>query len=376
MTNKQWKDCLSEAMNDLIPNTPFETIAAGMPAPAAATPVSVSRTHRVRRYVAAVAAAAVMVAGVGTWWYTRPEEKPPVTPATDDDAVTTTVTTAPTEQDVTTTTTTVDTPTTDGGIVTPSTSVTTVAPTQTTTKPTTGKTDPTKTTTTTTTTKKTASTTAADRMLIYADESDNTMSDVTDQGTSVGSGGNAMSPLLKKMMKQYSYYTNAVYAVIVDIPLTQRDKDSYWESTEELVQFCKEYDEVYKAFHEEALRLNPDYGGHVSKITVWTDTMQTNYDRWRELYEEKQRLDKVSKSDYYRACMEKRYEELAAVYGDEPFAVSIKQDSSTGMAYYSYYVELTAEQINTLAAKGGYRFRLSIPMDVLLQLWGWEEEFM
>ena len=110
-------------------------------------------------------------------------------------------------------------------------------------------------------------------MLIYADESDNTMSDVTDEGTGVGSGGNAMSPLLKKMMKQYSYYTNAVYAVIVDIPLTQRDKDSYWESTEELVQFCKEYDEVYKAFHEEALRLNPDYGGHVSKITVWTDTM-------------------------------------------------------------------------------------------------------
>ena len=105
MTNKQCERRLAQALDALRPKTDVSAVAGAMPAPAAATPVSVSRMHRVRRYVAAVAAAAVMVAGVGTWWLTRPEDKPPVTPATNDTAVTATVTTAPTEQDVTTTTT-------------------------------------------------------------------------------------------------------------------------------------------------------------------------------------------------------------------------------------------------------------------------------
>ena len=121
MTNKQCERRLAQALGALHPKTDFSAVAGAMPAPAAATPVSVSRMYRVRRYVAAVAAAAVMVAGVGTWWLTRPEDKPPVVPATDDGTVTTTVTTE--GEDTTTTTvnttiTTIDT-TTDGGIVTP-----------------------------------------------------------------------------------------------------------------------------------------------------------------------------------------------------------------------------------------------------------------
>ena len=83
MTNKQCERRLAQALGALHSKTDVSAVAGAMPAPAAATPVSVSRIHRVRRYVAAVAAAAVMVAGVGTWWLTRPENKPPIATSVD-----------------------------------------------------------------------------------------------------------------------------------------------------------------------------------------------------------------------------------------------------------------------------------------------------
>ena len=62
MTNKQCERRLAQALGALHSKTDVSAVAGAMPAPAAATPVSVSRIHRVRRYVAAVAAAAEMVA--------------------------------------------------------------------------------------------------------------------------------------------------------------------------------------------------------------------------------------------------------------------------------------------------------------------------
>ena len=230
MTNKQCERRLAQALGALHPKTDVSAVAGAMPAPAAATPVSVSRIHRVRRYVAAVAAASVMVAGVGTWWLTRPEDKPPVIPA--DTVTTTTVTTAPTEgEDTTTTTASTTVPTapttTDGGIVTPPTTVTSVpAPSKpTATKaPTTGKTDPPKSTSGTnppTTGKteppKTTTTTGTkDKLLITGNEDRQDPFTIQDGAVADAFTQGEISPLLKQAMEQYKD-TDAVFAVLVAV---------------------------------------------------------------------------------------------------------------------------------------------------------------
>lgn len=139
MTNKQVERRLAQALDALRPKTDFSAVAGAMPAPAATTPVSVSRMYRVRRYVAAVAAAAVMMAGVGTWWLTRPEDKPPVTDTIVTDATGNTTTTDSAADTTTTTATgttvgTADSTDTTGSAATSA----TLAPTKPTTAPTQG----------------------------------------------------------------------------------------------------------------------------------------------------------------------------------------------------------------------------------------------
>ena len=370
MTNKQCERRLAQALGALHPKTDVSAVAGAMPAPAAATPVSVSRIHRVRRYVAAVAAAAVMVAGVGTWWLTRPEDKPPVVPATDDGAVTTTVTTAPTEgEDTTTTTTTVNTtapaPTTDGGIVTPPTTVTTVpAPSKpTATKaPTTGKTDPPKSTSGTkgsvtayipplpTATQPTA---GSDKLLITGDEQDNSFSD---QG-SYSKNEKYISNALKEKMNEYKG-VDVMYAVLVAIPATREDKEEdFWTSTEELVQFRKEYQDARDAYREEAWQLNPSWDGKSGKtIEIWTDSLREKYEYWLSLIEKEQELNDQPLKDHLKSVLSQRLEELIAICEKEPI---VTVSETFGVFRYAYYAELTAEQINTLAVKGGYVFRLA-----------------
>ena len=307
------------------------------------------------------------------------------TPPLSDGGATTTTTHIPTEGEATTTTTTTvnataPAPTTDGGVVTPPTTVpTTTAPAPSkptaTQAPTTGKTEPSKTTTTTTAVK--------DKLLITGDELDNyfdgVSGDILDAGAVGGGYGyeSRISPTLQKKMKQYRYYTDAVYAVIVEIPFTNKDKESFWQSTEELKQFCKEYHDVFDAFQEEAKRLNPSWSnGNTQDIEVWTDTMRANYEYWLTLDDEMNRLKKMDKTSYYQSVLEQRFEALKAFCGEEPILFSFKQVPNQRFWYYGYYLELTAQQINTLAEQGGYTFCLTLPIDVLLELWGWEDEFM
>ena len=366
MTNKQCERRLAQALGALHPKTDVSAVAGAMPAPAAATPVSVPRIHRVRRYVAAVAAAAVMMAGVGTWWLTRPEDKPPVVPATDDGAVTTTVTTAPTEGEDTTTTTTVNTtapePTIDGGIVAPPTTAPAPSKPTATQAPTTGKTEPPKSTSGTkgsvtayipplpTATQPTA---GSDRLLITGDEPDN---DFNDAGM-FHKNEKYFSHALQEQMDRYKG-VDATYAVLVAIPATHEDMyEDFWASTEELAQFYQEYYDVLDAFEKEALLYNPTWDrSDVNDIEIWTDTMRENWDYWVTLVEKRRELEGQPRTDYVKSVLSQRLEELIAICEKEPI---VTVSETFGVFRYAYYAELTAEQINTLAVKGGYVFRLA-----------------
>ena len=371
MTNKQCERRLAQALGALRPKTDVSAVAGAMPAPAAATPVSVSRIHRVRRYVAAVAAAAVMMAGVGTWWFTRPENKPPVIPATDDGAVTTTVTAAPTEgEDTTTTTASTTVPTasttTDGGIVAPPTTAPTTVPAPSkptaTQAPTTGKTEPPKSTSGTkgsvtayipplpTATQPTA---GSDKLLIIGTEPDNNF---TDAGM-FHKNEKYISHALQEQMDRYKG-VDAAYAVLVAIPATHEDMyEDFWTSTEELAQFYQEYYDVLDTFEKEALLYNPTWDrSDVNDIEIWTDTMRENWDYWVALVEKRRELEGQPRTDYVKSVLSQRLEELIAICEKEPI-VTVSETIS--VFRYAYYVELTAEQINTLAVKGGYVFRLA-----------------
>ena len=320
---------------------------------------------------------AVSLLGGSVWYLNRPTHDIPVTPIPDENEVTTTITTAPTEQDVITTTTTVDTPTTetttDGGVVTPTTTVPAPSKPTATQAPTTGKTEPPKSTSGTkgpvtgyippipTTTKPT--TPVKDRPLITGDESDNT---IGDHG-SYSKNEIYISRTLQEKMDQYKG-RDVLYAVHVAIPATNEDKyEDFWTSTEELVQFRKEYQDACDAYREEAWQLNPSWDGKSGKtIEVWTDSLREKYEYWLSLIKKEQELNDQPLKDYLKSVLAQRLEALKAISEKEPIYIVT---NTISVFRYAYYVELTAEQINTLAAQGGYVFRLaSEPNDFIVDM--------
>lgn len=326
---------------------------------------------------------AVSLLGGSVWYLNTPRHDIPVTIAPDDDAVTTAVTAAPTEQNVTSTT--VDTlttnTTTDGGIVTPPTTVAPSKPTETG-APTAGKTEPPTTTVTTgstgfvtgyippipTTTQPTIST-GSDRLLITGDDSDNHRYDES----TFNKKERYITPALQRKMKEYKN-KDVLYAVIVTLPVTNEDRnEDFWASTEELVQFRKEYRDVQDAFKEEALLHNPTWdGGNPNHIEVWTDTMRANYEYWLTLVKKEQELNGQPRADYLQLVLNQRFEVLKDLCDKEPVVVTCGQ-GVYGAYESTYYAELTAEAINTLAAQGGYVFRLASKDQTDYGFWDFDE---
>lgn len=304
---------------------------------------------------------AVSLLGGSVWYLNRPQHDIPVVPATDDGTVTTTVTTE--GEDTTTTTvnttiTTIDT-TTDGGIVTPPTTAPAPSKPTGTKAPTTGKTEPPKSTSGTkgsvtgyippipTTTQPTTST-GSDKLLITGDEQDNHKYDES----TFNKAEKYITPALQKKMNLYKG-TDVIYAVIVTLPVTNEDMyDDFWTSTEELVQFRKEYQDARDAYREEAWQLNPSWDGKSGKtIEVWTDSLREKYEYWLSLIEKEQELNGQPLNDYLKSVLAQRLEALKAISEKEPIYIASE--------IRTYYVELTAEAINTLAEQGGYVFRLA-----------------
>ena len=355
---------------------------------------------------------AVSLLGGSVWYLNRPQHDIPVTPAADDDAVTTTVTTAPTEQDVTTTTTMVDTPTTTttAAIVAPPTTVvpTTVAPT-------TGKTEPPKSSNTKqsatgyipplpTTTQPT--TTLPKKKVITGVD---TGWDFVDAGSLP-----VFSHLLREMMDLYKD-KDVLYGVVIYIEppkLTveqlielgyqnpteeQRIENEMWSAQDD---FC--YDDAIFGLYEdhaeklaiyydardrwlkyhfekygnvedienEAIRLRK-MGTMASYEALELEVQATILQRagepgWGELLRKAEEKHKEARSyfmqvhemrskaqaEYHKKKFKELSDALLAQGDAEPIA-------DPANPYEHYYAELSAEQLNALAAHGGYAFRLA-----------------
>lgn len=221
------------------------------------------------------------------------------------------------------------------------------------------------TTTPTTTPSKTeppATTTTAPaptKLLITADEEDTTgnFDDMV-----LGKNGKYITPLLRQTMERYEGI-DVVYAVIVGIPPMMQDSDEdFWNDTEELLRWKEEYRNAYDAFYEEAKRLNPSWDdGNTNRIKVWTDTMRTKYEYVKQLIDERDRLREQYLGPYVESVLNRRFDALKKLCDAEPIDVACHYHGHFDIYHHEYYVELTAESINTLAEQGGYTFRLSLP---------------
>ena len=315
----------------------------------------------------------VALAGFALWGNDAFHDTPPVT-----DGGVTTVTTIATTGAETTTAGDATAPTIDGGIVTPTNPTTTdAAPSQTTTP---SKTEPIQTTAPSKTEPSTPNPTQPpkdDRPLIIGDAYDNYVGDLLDESSSYMScfpiNLSRYSDSLKNEMEKHKY-EDVVYGVVVEVYPTQKISDAFWESSEELIKFDAEYHAAYDAFVAEARKLYPEWDGRsMSVIKEWTDAMRAKYAEYTALRDERDDLDKQHRPAYYDRVLEQRFEALADFYGSEPLAVSFRVNQQKRMCFYSYYLELTAEQIYTLAEQEGYILTLALPLDKLLGTMEFEE---
>ena len=245
-------------------------------------------------------------------------------------------------------------------------------PTVTQSKPTATQSKPTA--TTITEPSKTMTPTTPEKVVITGQEYDSYGDGLFDAGLmDIPSDDSLISRYLQNEMKEHKY-EDVVYGVVVEVCPTQKIYKEMWVSVEELAQIDKQYQDVRKAFEDEAKMMNPSWNGrYVSDLEVWTDTMRANYERWQTLAAERTDLEEQHRNAYYERVLEQRFEELVAFYGEEPPAVSMRAIPQERLCFYSYYLELTAEQIDTLAERGGYVFCLAEPLDKLLGTMEWEE---
>ena len=274
---------------------------------------------------------------------------------------TTTVTNTPTKIGNTTTAGDATAPTTDGGIVTPTNPTTTDAapprPTTGQTQPPTAttpsKTDPVQTTVPSKTEpSKTTTPTVSNKVLIAGNKPDNT--GINDNEV-MSKYKKYVSRLLQEMMTMYEG-EDVVYGVIVNIPMMYEYSDDFWNSNEEWARMIKERDEVHDVWYEEAKLVNPSWDGvKPSDIEIWTDTMRANYERFISLSDERDRIYREHSIPYYETVEKQQIEALKAVSSTEPVDIL----ANSHLFFRSYYVELTADAINALVERGGYRLCLA-----------------
>ena len=158
---------------------------------------------------------------------------------------------------------------------------------------------------------------------------------------------------------------DVVYAVIVTIFLYVEDYDGFWESTEELSQFCKEYNDVHNAFYNEAKRLNPSWRGtNIDYIEIWTDEMRANYEYWLSLCNKREELKQKYEPSYIDGIRKDRFAVLSDLSKITPIKTSVDSLIGEDGCSYGFYVELNADAINALAECGGYTFNLALANEI------------
>ena len=203
-----------------------------------------------------------------------------------------------------------------------------------------------------------------DKIIITADEPE-VFDNLPEFGTLMR--GRHISPALKEKMSQYNG-CDVVYAVIVEVPILGNDHEAFWESNEELAQARNEYYETYRALVNEVKRLNPSWreGAFIGfqNVEIWTDEMQValNYldSHWDILHD----LEIQYRDSYYADIQNQRVQilkdintcEVIPLYTDTRFYPFFSHDPN-----YAFFMELTAEEINSLADSGNYVIRLLFP---------------
>ena len=276
-------------------------------------------------------------------------------------------------------------------------------------------TEPSKDATTTTTTTK-------NKLLITAKEPDRSnLSEMTEDAERWPSKGNACTPLLKEKMEQYRN-TDATFAVIVTLDISyarhEEFEKRYTERNEELIQLNNELWAAYQDYvetwivHDDSIELDVNpypekeakyyalrdqylkllndiygdvediedellrgriertliyqeyYDAHVKEHTCRTkgapEKEQNAASKLRSELEDKAYVfaneysDKVdqAREEYNASVIAEQYKALAKLCKTPP------KKLSSGNAR-KYYAELTADQINALAEREGYWFRLA-----------------
>ena len=118
--------------------------------------------------------------------------------------------------------------------------------------------------------------------------------------------------------------------------------------------------EFYFSDYEEAKRLNPSWDGKSTTIKVWTDTLRMNHERWLELLDEELDIIERYMGPYVESVLNQRFEALNALCKKEPVDIYCAVNGILNVGFHAYYVELTADAINTLTERGGYVFRLAL----------------
>lgn len=327
----------------------------------------------------AVSCCAVSLLGGGVWYLGTPRHDLPVTAVLNEDEVTTTTT--ETEDTPTTATTTTTSSTAADATEITTVTTTTNAPTQpdgTTAATTTGKTRPSKTTTTNktdaptatttltptqTTAKPSASTTqstatpttpttAPQKIVITADEPD-VYGDASMEILSRNE--KYISPALLEKMKLYEN-KDVLYSVIVEIPLTIEDYEestNYPNTNEEVIRLAAETAVAYDAF----LKAKEQAGG-------WTQEVFDKYQIFKEIASQHTDLcDKLAR-EYISVIRNRRTVELSSLSNNALVSLATDARFIPYFAYdsnYAYFMELTADQINEVAERGGYVIRLVFP---------------
>lgn len=161
-------------------------------------------------------------------------------------------------------------------------------------------------------------------------------------------------PLLEEKMKQYKGQ-DVLFGVVVTILITQEDSNEcvYSEEYYALKKQCDEAWDVYSEVSDFYESLPSDY---YNKLGVLVD-MEYRLDVYRELSSELSALKRSELEAYMALVREQRLEYIKEYTNAE--LTETEKDHPYSSIYDFYYAQLSSEQINHLADKGGYSFRLT-----------------
>ena len=210
-------------------------------------------------------------------------------------------------------------------------------------------------------TSNNSKTSSQNKKVIYvAGDTDDNYDNIINDG-SLSLKEKYISPKLQEKMDLYKDYKDAevIYRVIVTIRGTSKDYADYAEfeknnKPEELVRAEKEYQvawDKYQQAHDYFMKFgnanNPGWQQLFSEL-------EQTYAAAKELERACEKVRAKCQSEYLQEIFAERIEEAAELSENEPelFYTGVYLDC----IYNNYYIDLTAEEINTLAKKEGYYY--------------------